>query len=188
MSSVIEHLIAVEYDALLHAFELYLRRAGLQNELSAHELLNEVTVEAMSNAARFGEVREPFAWLIGIGLNLIRRQHVYQAKQRQREPLFGDLYPHMADQMSDTELFDLLATLTSPDPALVHEQTAIIHHWLSLVSPEDRAVIELSVLQELDSATVAHQLGISSAGAVRMRLHRALKRLRIAMLEANSYE
>ncbi len=187
MSSAIEQLIAVEYETLLQAFTLYVRRAGLQNHLSPQELLNEVSVEALVHVERFAEVREPVAWLIGIGLNIIQRHHVYQAKQLQREPLVRDLYPNLAERLSDGELFDLLDTLTSPDPALLYEQQALVHNWLSLVNPADRKIIELTVIQDLDSATVAEKLGIS-AGAVRMRLHRALKRLRTAMLEVNNHE
>jgi len=55
---------------------------------------------------------------------------------------------------------------------------------LVLLSPDDQRVIRLAVLAEVDGEALAAALGIT-AGAARVRLHRAIKRLRARYQAAN---
>ncbi|MBX3061605.1 MAG: hypothetical protein KF726_01440 [Anaerolineae bacterium] len=48
---------------------------------------------------------------------------------------------------------------------------------MALVSVEDARLLKLAVLHDLDGDELAQELGIT-AGAARVRLHRALRRLR----------
>ena len=182
MSDAVRCLITKEYDRLVQAFGLYLYRTGLNTHLTAVEVVNEVTVEALSHSARMEAVDEPVAWLIGIGLNIMRRYQARLEKQRQREPLVHDLYPRL--HMGEDELFDLLESLVNPDPAREFEIKAMAAYWLSQLAPDDRQIIELVIMHDLNGDAVARHLGISP-GAARTRLHRALKRLRIVVQEAH---
>jgi len=50
---------------------------------------------------------------------------------------------------------------------------------LSLVSEEDQQVLRLALLEEVKAEALAQRLG-TTIGTARMRLHRALRRLRTA--------
>ncbi len=177
-------LIEDEADHLLRILRHHVQRAGLADPENAHsvarELLNDVTVEALSNAERFDTVREPTAWLIGIAANLIKRRHTSISRHQQREPLVRDLYRSTEATMSDADLFDQISQLAASDPAHDYETQSQIKWLLSHVSPQDREIIRLGILHGLNGELLAQSLNISQ-GAARVRLHRALGRLRIAL-------
>ena len=90
-----------------------------------------------------------------------------------------DLYAQTEDTLSDEELFDQLPTVTegSLQELEVNEE---INHVLAGLSPSDAEVLRLAILYDMDGAALGKALRIS-AGAARVRLHRALNRLRSAM-------
>lgn len=173
-------LIEGEYQSLLTIFQQYLFRAGLvtpeTSVAGAHDLLNEVTVEALSNLTRFAEVDVPKAWLIGIGLNLIKRRVSKKMRDIQREPLIRDLYTYHEDGLSDAELFDRLMGYAQ-NPAKTVEADEQVQWMLSQVSTSDAEIIRLAILDEFSSEMLSQRLNIAPSSA-RSRLHRALRRLR----------
>ncbi len=182
----LRRFIAAE-SATLHAtLRLYVSRAGVSGEQEvvriADELLNEVTVEALEHAERFDPARSPMAWLLGIAANLIKRRQTAIFRRDQREPLIRDLLPNAADAMSDAELFDRFASFTVSDPAQAYEDEERVAALLSGVSESDRRVLRLAIVHGLNGETLARELGITP-GAARVRLHRALNRLRAAYQE-----
>jgi len=182
--------IEEETPTLLDALQFYLARASLTNEqnaaTAARELLNEVVVEALEHAQRFDPLRQPIAWLLGIAANLIKRKQAERARLNRHEPLARDLYPQLQELLSDDEIFDLFAAAceNSPHNTEAAEQVSAL---LAHVSEADQQIIELAILYELDGEAVARTLNIS-AGAARVRLHRALNRLRAAYLEHKCLE
>ncbi|MCI0711996.1 MAG: sigma-70 family RNA polymerase sigma factor [Chloroflexi bacterium] len=172
----INRLIEEHYATLLDACALFLKRAGLLDSIKPADLLAEVTIEAMKNPERLTEVREPLAWLMGIASNLIRRKQARFYRFDSREMLVGDFY------QSDEDFFDRIAELANPDPAREFETRSTVDYWLSCLSADDRQIVELAVLRHMDGKAVAAELGISP-GAARMRLHRALKRLKSVLME-----
>ncbi|MBK8024140.1 MAG: sigma-70 family RNA polymerase sigma factor [Chloroflexi bacterium] len=168
----LRQFIAQEADTLKATLRWYLRRADLDD--SADDLLHDVVVEALRHEGRFQAHRAPRAWMLGIAANLIRRRRAERATRERREPLVRDLYPN--DPADDDALFDRVAALAqahsdTPDAQL--EVDAL----LSRVSAEDAEILRLAILHEMDGAAVAERLGITP-GAARVRLHRALLRLR----------
>ena len=145
----------------------------------ADDILNDVVIEALNHAHRFDPNRPPKAWLLGIASNLIRRRQAKQIAQNQREPLIRDLYPNTQHDFSDDDLFDQLNQQTFRNPEHHLEANDALHQLLSLVSEADQQIIHMAVLEELNGDALAQRLGIT-AGAARVRLHRALNRLRIA--------
>ncbi|NWF70160.1 MAG: sigma-70 family RNA polymerase sigma factor [Chloroflexi bacterium] len=167
---------------LLRTLRFYLQRAGLPaSSAAAIDLLNAVVEQALTHAAYFDPTRPPLAWLLGIAANLIHRQQVDNAKRQRREPLVRDLYPQLQDLLSDDEVFDLLAAVGDNTPQGLEAQEAV-NGLLALVSPADQEVLQLAILYELDGEALARALGITP-GAARVRLHRALHRLRAAQLK-----
>ena len=169
--------------SLLGIIRSYVQRMGLARgeEVSAVaiEVLQEVVLEALDHADRFNPSGQPMAWLLGIAINVIKRKKAELARRSQRELSIGDLSLMQEEHLSESELFDQLTADSSAGPdqeIAANEQAELL---LSLVSPEDQHILMLAFLQGFEREALAQKLGIS-AGATRVRLHRALKRLRLA--------
>src|SRR5712691_2800275 len=172
--------------SLLGIIRSYVKRMGLASgeEVSAValEVLQEVVLEALDHADRFNPTGQPMAWLLGIALNVIKRKKDELIKRSQRELSMSDLALMQEEHLSESELFDQLTANSSAGPdqeIAANEQAELL---LSLVSPEDQHILILAFLQGFEREALAQKLGIS-AGATRVRLHRALKRLRLAWSE-----
>jgi RNA polymerase sigma factor (sigma-70 family) len=139
----------------------------------ARELLQDVVQEALHNAERFDPTRSPEPWLLGIAANLIKRRQAEMTKRTQREPFGRDLHAAGAENLSDDELFSRLAKPKVANPT----ENLEVDDILSRVSEDDREILRLAVIHEFNGETLAQKLGIK-AGAARVRLHRALERLR----------
>lgn len=176
----------IERDAgtLHRTLRHYVVRAGLASyqatDAAASELLNEVVVEAMACADRFDPARDATAWLLGIAANLIKRKQTALARRDHREPLIRDLYAATEQDMSDGDLFDRISLLVGTDPAQHLETQDEIDHLLRRVSKADREVLRLAILNDLSGDALASALK-TTPGAARVRLHRALRRLRAAL-------
>jgi RNA polymerase sigma factor (sigma-70 family) len=179
----LRRFIQEETETLLGTLRYYLVRAGLADAqgaaLAAVELLNEVVVEALEHADRFRPSGQPMAWLLGIAANLIKRKQAECATRNRREPLVRDLYPDAQGTLSEDELFDQLAALTVAEPALAWESNEAVSAILAHVSRTDQHILRLAVLHDLNGEELAQELGVTP-GAARVRLHRALNRLRAA--------
>lgn len=182
--AALKHYIEAEFHTLRGILRAYVIRLGVappgeNTDAVAEDLLNEVVVRALDNIERYDHQRRPMAWLIGIALNVIREKR--RQPQTRREIPVHDLYPQ-AD-LSEDELFERLNVAENPFAELesLHATTDL----LACVPDYDRQIIQLAVLHELDSTTIARELGITP-GAVRVRLHRALRRIRTASTENNT--
>lgn len=180
-STRLRQFIETEAESLVGILRYYLFRANTDGdslETAASELLNEVVIEALQHEARFEPTGQPRAWLLGIAANLIKRRQVEAARRNQREPLVRDLYPTLEGDLSDGELFDRVANLVgmTEDELDTDSQVAAL---LRPLSPDDQHIIRLAILHGLDGDALATELGLNP-GAARVRLHRALNRLRTA--------
>jgi RNA polymerase sigma factor (sigma-70 family) len=179
----LRQFIQEETQTLLETLRYYVIRARLADAqgatLAAVELLNEVVVEALEHADRFRPSGQPMAWLLGIAANLIKRKQAERATRNRREPLVRDLYLDTQDTLSEDELFDRLAALTVAEPAQDWESNQAASAILAYVSKTDQHILRLAVLHDLNGEALAQELGVTP-GAARVRLHRALNRLRAA--------
>lgn len=172
-------------ESLLGSINLYARRMGLDGGANARgltvEILQETVVEALDHADNFTATRQPTAWLLGIAVNVIRRKKVEQAKHARREISLGHLAEQHPQSDSEGDIFDRLTLISEAvsDPGQVLESDEQVAEMLSLVSPADQEVLRLGVLEDIDRDALAQHLGIAP-GTARMRLHRALRRLRTA--------
>ena len=169
----------IENEALIleRIIHSYVIRMGLAADQAAQEvareILSDTTVTAIECVHSYDPTRRPVPWLLGIALNQIRRR--IQNQQRSREILVRDLYSNTADGYSDDELFERFALLARDSSSLEVQEN--ITAFLEPLSAEDQQIIRLAILEDLNSAAIAHELAITPAAA-RVRLHRALKRLR----------
>jgi len=73
---------------------------------------------------------------------------------------------------------NLPADPAGPTATGVAEQSQLMERALSMLSPDDRLIVELYILEELPAETVAQVLGLANAKAVYNRAYRALALLR----------
>jgi RNA polymerase sigma factor (sigma-70 family) len=171
---------------LLGTLRSYVRRMGLARgeevATAAVEVLQDVVIEALDHADRFNPTGQPMAWLLGIAANVIKRKKAEIAKRSRRELFISDLSTTQQEPVSEDELLDQITACTSAGPEQdieANEQATLL---LALVSPEDRQLLLLAFLYGFEREALAEKLGITP-GAARVRLHRALNRLRLAWRE-----
>ena len=185
-NSPLRQFIAEDSDGLLGTLRYYVFRAGLTGQeqpldAAAHELLNEVVIEALEHEDKFRVTGQPRAWLLGIAANLIKRKQADVARRRRREPLARDLYPGDQDALSDDDLFDWMASLSGSSSVQELESDEQVNAIMAGVSPDDQHVLRLAILHGLDGEALGEALHVTP-GAARVRLHRALNRLRASYL------
>lgn len=175
-----------EANALLGTLRMYVARAHLCSgdtvPEEALELLSRVVIEALNHADRFDPSRQPRAWLLGIAANIIRREQVDRAKRARREPTITFIYSKTdkaRETLSEDDMFDRISTLANIGLEQELDANDEAKTLLALVPEDDRQVLRLALLHDLDSGAVGKVLGIS-AGTARVRLHRAINRLRDA--------
>lgn len=169
--------------SVLGVLHIYVQRMGLawgsQVSEIALEIFQETASEALAHADRFAGDKQPMPLLLGIAANMIRRRKVEQAKRYRREELLSDVarrYPNLADEDA---LLDTLLPPVTTGPAQIVESNEQAAALLALVSPEDQRILRLAVLDGHQHTSLAQELG-TTPGTARMRLHRALSRLRAA--------
>ncbi len=179
----IAEFITDNIPSLLGILRSYVQRMGLARgeevTAAAVDVLQEVVVEALDHADRFDPTAQPMAWLLGIGANVIKRKKVELAKRSWRERFIGDLSLEQQEPLSEDELFDQITVYTSAGPEEDIEANEQAMLLLSLVSPEDQQLLFLAFLYGFEREALAKKLGITPVAA-RVRLHRALNRLRLA--------
>jgi len=177
--AVLNACIEQESMDLFAILRSYVTRMGLASRYTAEQItqdvMNQVVVEALQSADRFDASRRPMPWLLGIGINLIRAQ--LRSPAHRREIPARDLFPATQADLSDDELFESFGALVEANPAGSVEQDSWIADLLAQLPDDDRQIVQLAILNDLDSAAIARELGITP-GAARVRLHRAVKRLR----------
>jgi RNA polymerase sigma factor (sigma-70 family) len=73
------------------------------------------------------------------------------------------------------------------ETATTHDDTSLLSRALATLDSEDREILVLARFQEMPHADIAQVLDLS-AGAVKVRVHRAMKELRRAFLKLSSPE
>ena len=170
------HEESTNLQAIIRSYVLKMGLAsGTELEAVTGEILNETVVAALQAAASYDMSRRPIPWLLGIAVRRIQRAIAAEKKSREREIPILELYPEHEADANDEELLERFAHWVEAPQAFENEEN--LHSLLAPLSKPDREIIQRAVMQEMDAPSIAAELGIS-ASAVRVRLHRALKRLR----------
>lgn len=180
---VLEDYLQGDTASLLGTLRSYVLRMGLASGVEvpevALEVFQESAAEALAHAERFDQQASPRAWLLGIAVNIIKRRLVLRARGFRREESLGHLvrrYPHLPDENA---VLDSLLPPETIGPAQIVESSEQARALLALVSPEDQRILRLAVLEGHQHISLAQELG-TTPGTARVRLHRALSRLRLA--------
>jgi RNA polymerase sigma factor (sigma-70 family) len=150
--------------------------------VTALEIMQEVVIEALDHADRYDPSRQPMAWFLGIALNIIKRKKKKLVEGQRHELRFSQLAMSYPEPISQDELLDSLTSSTQRGPEQVVEDEEQVRALLSLVSADDQRILSLAFLEDCERDILAQRLGTTPAAA-RVRLHRALRRLRAAWYE-----
>lgn len=172
-----EHTASLKKVLCAYVLRMGLAR-GANVRLVADEAFQDAVLEIVAHGERFMSVPQPRSWFLAVAANVLKRKRASFAKRYRFEVLVSDLAANSA-QFSEADILEQLTTSSISGPEQILESCEQVREMLALVSPEDAQVLRLALLHELDTASLARELGIS-AGAARVRLHRALKRLRVA--------
>lgn len=163
----------------------YVLRMGLARgenvRLVADEAFQDAMLEVMAHGERFVSMAQPRSWFLAVAANILKRKRASFARRYRFEVLVSELVAETS-QFSEADVLEQITVSTAPGPEQSFESREQVQEMLSLISPEDAEVLRLALLRELDTESIARELGVSN-GAARVRLHRALKRLRKAWNE-----
>lgn len=148
------------------------------------EVLNEVYIEAIKAATNYDPTRSLKAWLLGIAQNVVKRKREEFIRRHRHEIRMSELEnerkKHAPDEDPLEQIAALLKTKTEVRPESQVEDMEQVEYLLSLVSESYRKVLQLTYLEDKDGEALAESLGCSYDAAL-VRLHRARKRLRVAL-------
>lgn len=170
---------------LLRIIGSYVQKMGLATasevQAVAQEVMQEAIVEALEHSNLFDPDRQLTMWLLGIALNIIRHKKAQKLRHQRREFSFDQLSRLYAEPMSENDLLDQIAPSAQLSPEQMVESDEQINDLLSLVSLDDQQILRLAFLEDVTRDALAQHLGLT-AGAARVRLHRALAHLRAAWI------
>jgi RNA polymerase sigma factor (sigma-70 family) len=173
-------LIETEHEQLVKTLSHYIFHFGLADgsdvNMLAEELLHEVVVEALRHAHRLKPDVHPKAWLLGIAVNLIKRRQSDLARRERREPLIRDLLNENEMNFSDDELFEQLSNANAGSLDDWEAKDAF-DQLLAEMPRSEGDLLRLAYFHDMSGEALAELLHIKPAAA-RMRLHRAIDRLR----------
>lgn len=170
---------------LLRIICSYVQKMGLatgsEAQPVAQEVMQETIVKALEHADLFDPARQLTMWLLGIALNIIRHKKAQKVRQQGREFSFNQLSRLYVEPVNENDLLDQIAPSTQRSPEQVVESNEQIDDLLSLVSLDYQQILRLAFLEDVTREALAQHLGLTE-GAARVRLHRALARLRAAWI------
>lgn len=166
--------IEEEYESLLRSVAVLVARSNrhlpwAQVMEVASEVLQEAVQEALQHAGRFDPSRSATAWLRGIAARLLLSRRRGEARARRCVPAAT-----LGHQAWTAALEQLCTASTEPASAgrLDLEQA------LAALPADQRQALELRYYRGLDGKELARALGVSTPGAARVRVYRALQALR----------
>jgi RNA polymerase sigma-70 factor (ECF subfamily) len=170
---------AVQLQGIIRAYVL---RSGVAYgdavQAVAHDIFQDAALEALAHADRLDPTTQPRAWFLSIALNMLKRKKASQARLYRREVLISDLFAG-AEEVREYDVFEQIARVLEPGPDALVEAQEQEQEILALVSASDARVLRLAVVNGVNTEMLARELGVRPATA-RVRLHRAIQRLRAA--------
>lgn len=180
------HRFLQEQLPLLHGIvRSYVMRMGLAQGEAVSAIATEITQDALFEALihpeRFAATSSPRAWFLAVAVNIIKRKKVEAAKRQRREVVVSDLIAQ-SEADSEHDFFDQIGMLSFPGPEQAIEADEHIVEILSYASPADSELLRIAILTDMDMNILAQKFDIAP-GTARVRVHRALRRLRVALNE-----
>jgi RNA polymerase sigma-70 factor (ECF subfamily) len=163
-SNTLTASLAEQYRGRLRLFAA--RR--LRDSAAAEDVVQE-TLQTVLEALRSGRVREPAA-LAAFAFETARNLCMHHGRSQGRE---AKALERVA-VAPPPEAPDILTTVIS------EERRRAVRVALNRLSEEDRRLLVMTYMDARDSEDIGRELGLS-AGAVRVRRHRALQRLGVQL-------
>jgi RNA polymerase sigma factor (sigma-70 family) len=176
---------AVSLQGILRGYVVKMGLARGENvELMAAEIFQDAVLETLAHAERFNPDMQARPWFLAIAANILKRHRADSLKRAHFEIRAG--YLRKAEQENEQDVLEHMMTASAgtasgPEQALLARESA--RELLALVSPEDAQLLHMALVQGWDANALGMLLHISS-GTARVRLHRALSRLRAAWRKA----
>jgi RNA polymerase sigma-70 factor (ECF subfamily) len=151
---------------------LRVARRFLRDEEDARDAVQEAFVSAFRSIDRFGGGSSLATWLHRIVVNACLMK--LRTKRRHPEESLEELLPKFADDGHQVPRSERWPAEPELEKAEVRE---LVRNSIERLPESYRTVLLLRDIEELSTEETAQQLGIS-AGAVKVRLHRARQALR----------
>ncbi len=135
----------------------------------ASEVLHEAVQEALKHAGRFDPTRSATAWVRGIAARLLLNRRRAEARVWRCIP---------ATVLGEENWAAALEQLCTKPADTAAAGRLDLEQALARITPNERRAIEFRYYQGLDGAELAAALGVSTSGAARVRVCRALQALR----------
>jgi RNA polymerase sigma-70 factor (ECF subfamily) len=175
---------------LLERYRDYLRRmvsARLDRRIAPRVDASDVVQDTLAEAARrldsyLKDRPLPFyGWLRHIAAECVIQTHRKHVGSLKRSVAFENRMPEITDASAVGLVRSLIAKDTSPSNKLAHQELIDqLTTALAELPPRDREVLVMRHFEHLSAAEIAETLGIKE-GAVKLRLLRALNRIRAIM-------
>lgn len=179
--------------SLQHILRGYVVKVGLASgenvDLVATEIFQDAVVETLTHAERFNPDMQARPWFLAIAANILKRYRAASLK-RSRFEIRAESLIHQPEQENEQGVLDSIMTASvggasEPEQALLAHEHA--RELLALVQPEDAQLLYMALVQGWDASALGMFLHVSP-GTARVRLHRALSRLRVAWRKAEQRE
>jgi len=170
------HALLETFDATIrqHSASLHrhaARRLGESAASDVEDVVQDALLAAWKSLPRFAAKSSLSTWLHGVVTNIARKRRCRSTAQR----------PVLFSAYFDASTLDAIAEPAAPDGAaesraIRNESRSRIARGLRELDRDDRKVLVLRDLRDLDSLATATRLGITEANA-RVRLFRARARM-----------
>ena len=166
--------IEEEHEPLLRSIAVLVAKTGRDLRWPevmeiASEILHEAVQEALKHADRFDPTRSATAWVRGIAARLLLTRRRAEARARRCIP---------AAVLGEEAWAAALGQHCTGSTDAAVAGRLDLEQALARISPEERRAIEFRYYQGLDGDELATALGVSTPGAARVRVCRALQALR----------
>ncbi|HKI19790.1 MAG TPA: sigma-70 family RNA polymerase sigma factor [Isosphaeraceae bacterium] len=166
--------IEEEHEALLRSIALHVAKTGRELRWPAvmdiaSEVFHEAVQEALKHADHFDPTRSAAAWVRGIAARLLLTRRRAEARAWRCIP---------AAVLGEEAWAAALGQLCTEPTDLAVDGRLDLERALARISPDARRAIEFRYYQALDGEELAAALGVSTPGAARVRVCRALQALR----------
>jgi|SRR5215469_13504453 len=178
----VHHFLQENAASFREIASVYVVRMGLahggDSAMLADEVFQDAVVEVLAHPERFATSRQPRAWFMGVLANMVKRKRAGTARQQHFEVVISDVR-HPPDIECENDLLDYLIRHHNPGPEQAVEADTQLEEILALVSTEDAKILRLALIHELQAEKLGALLNVTPSTA-RVRVHRALNRLRLA--------
>jgi len=153
---------------------------GKDVELVAAEVFQDAVLETLAHAERFNPEMQARPWFLAIAANILKRHRNDFLKRYRFEVLTSDLMRQIAWESEGNVLDQMMGmSSNSDDPEQVLVTNEGLRELLALVTPKDAQLLHMALIQGWDARALAELMGVTP-GTARVRVHRALNRLRVA--------